>query len=554
MSWKEVERLIDEQKYREALGIAERLLEGARGGEAGEWTRALVQVAQLESGLHGYERTVRRLREEAWPEDPLSQATLHLFYADGLRLYLEAYSWEIRQRERVISVEEPDLRLWTSDQILAEANRAFSAVWEQREALGEQPVAVLKRYLKINNYPAGIRDTLRDAVTYLWVDLLADSSHWSPKHSGESWRLDLGELLAEEPAAADLTAAKVHPLEKVVTVLSDLERWHLVQGRPQAALEARLERLRRLRATFDHDDDRRLFVEDLQARLDSFDRSLPWWSEGMELLARLVQKGKDSDALIRARELALRGAEAHPDSHGGRRCARRVATIEAPAYTIASMATDGANRRSLRISHRNLARLHLRAYSIDVLAAIERGSDFGLLPAHREVQAILAERAPEHSWSVDLPETVDYRSHTTYIVPPFEQAGMYLVVASAEEEFGEEENHLQAVYLNLSDLVLVSSPGEDGLEACVRSGGDGRALPGVEVRLYLYGYGRRGHRHLSTETTDGKGCVQLGTVETQRHFVVAKHGREVALQPHAQLFHHRDDERRRGTKRCIYRP
>ena len=61
--WKEIDALIDEQKYREALESAERLLAGASGGEDGEsWTRALIQVVQLETGLHGYESAVVRLR------------------------------------------------------------------------------------------------------------------------------------------------------------------------------------------------------------------------------------------------------------------------------------------------------------------------------------------------------------------------------------------------------------------------------------------------------------------------------------------------------------
>ena len=59
------------------------------------------------------------------------------------------------------------------------ANRAYLEVWRQRGEWGSERIGVLSRYLQQNNYPPRIRGTLRDAVSYLWVEQLADSSLWS---------------------------------------------------------------------------------------------------------------------------------------------------------------------------------------------------------------------------------------------------------------------------------------------------------------------------------------------------------------------------------------
>ena len=104
----------------------------ARGDEA-DWTRALVREAQVRSALHGYETVVRFLRETPWPPGPEAKAILDLFYGQTLVHYLQAYSWEIRQRERVESKDPLDLKKWTTDEIGAEATRAYSRVWAQRE-------------------------------------------------------------------------------------------------------------------------------------------------------------------------------------------------------------------------------------------------------------------------------------------------------------------------------------------------------------------------------------------------------------------------------------
>ena len=93
-SWKEVERLISEDKFEAASGQVAEIREAARqSGDEENWTRAIVKEVQLRTALHGYETAVRFLRSEPWPETPLYRAILELFYAKGLVSYINAYSW-----------------------------------------------------------------------------------------------------------------------------------------------------------------------------------------------------------------------------------------------------------------------------------------------------------------------------------------------------------------------------------------------------------------------------------------------------------------------------
>ena len=89
MSWNDVDRLISEQKFEAASKLVVRILERARDtGDAETWTRALVEATKLRMGLHGYETAVRFLKDEPWPDDPVSRAVLELYYADALASYL----------------------------------------------------------------------------------------------------------------------------------------------------------------------------------------------------------------------------------------------------------------------------------------------------------------------------------------------------------------------------------------------------------------------------------------------------------------------------------
>ena len=189
-TWSEVDRLIDEQKLAEAAKLLDRLETAAREGQNDqELASVLVRQTQIGLALGGYETAVEALRAKAWPEEPLARATVELYDAHALLGYLGAYGWEIRQREKVVSGAAQDLKLWTADQIVAEADRAFARVWAQRDRLGELAPDALAE-LRPNDYPDRIRPTLRDAVAYLWAERLADSAHWSADESAELWKLD----------------------------------------------------------------------------------------------------------------------------------------------------------------------------------------------------------------------------------------------------------------------------------------------------------------------------------------------------------------------------
>ncbi len=141
---------------RRRRAMAGKIREAARasGDEANE-AKALVREVQLRTALHGYETSVRFLKDQPWPQGLLPRTTLRLFYAQSLVTYAQAYSWEIGQREKVESAGPVDLKAWTRDQIQAEAVRAYVDVWKDREALGHVPVERDRGLRRAEQLPEG---------------------------------------------------------------------------------------------------------------------------------------------------------------------------------------------------------------------------------------------------------------------------------------------------------------------------------------------------------------------------------------------------------------
>lgn len=561
-AWRELEGLVSEEKFEAAAKRAREIRDAARAaGNQGEETLALVREVQLRTALHGYETAVRLLKEEPWPEGALWRTALELYYANQLATYSRRYSWEVSRREKVATKGELDLKLWTKDEIYAEAQAAFERVWRLRAALGSLPVAQFADFLNQNDYPREIRSTLRDTVSYLRVELLADTSGWRPEHHNDLFRLDVARLIQGDPAASStlkLDAPEVHPLLKIGAVLDDLESWHASAGHAEAALEARLERLRRLHVVLTNAHDRAAIRRDLEERLPEF-VEVPWWSMGKAVLAELVNAEGGPDARVRARQIALEAAERYPQSAGAERARHLVAAIEAPSYQISSMANDGPKKRSLLVTHRNLSAIWLRAYRFDLQAQLSKPQRHSLLPDREDLRVALRDQKPVASWTAELSPTPDYRDHRTYVTPPLAEPGAYLVVASAREDFFDTNNYLLGYPFVVSGLVMVSSTHSDKIEVRVLSGETGLPVSGAKVTRYHYDW-NVGHKPLEALTTGDDGTVAFSAGQRNRaSFLFAKKGSDFTVDPdHLYAYSRPRPHEQRATlvytDRSIYRP
>ena len=265
--------------------------------------------------LHGYETAVRFLKDEPWPDDAVSQAVLELYYANALATYARVYSWEIRQRERVETSGELDLKAWDLEQIVEAADTAFFFLWSNRAEWGSEPLGELARYISQNNYPPRIRGTLRDAVAHMWVGLLADIIPVEPgrvepglpaRRPGVDCRPTPNIFEARSCGCHGPPPAQDRRPARRSRVLARIECSSRSGSRGSARAPAPTA------CGPDHRWRPARHVSSLEEVQDTFDRSLEWWSMGQAVLAEFVRQGSDPDALVAAREIAAGGPRPPP--------------------------------------------------------------------------------------------------------------------------------------------------------------------------------------------------------------------------------------------------
>jgi uncharacterized protein YfaS (alpha-2-macroglobulin family) len=544
-------------------------MQAQAAGNEEEWTRALAKEIQYRKSGSGYERILAILTSSPWPKSVPYRDIVGLYYARVLVEYCRAHAYQLPDRESVATKGPGTFKTWTQEQFFEEIQKAYLQVWSDRVALGKEQLARFSDIIQPNDYPPGIRDTLRDAFSYWYAEVLSDSSLWTAKQENEASLQDLSQMLESPQPGADADAARLkvlsdpsaHPLIKSCRILDDLELWHSEQGQPAACLESRLARARKLYGVLDQEADRKAIRKDLELRLKAY-RTIPWWSMGMSLLAEYLTQEEAPDNLIRATAVARAGYEAYPSSLPGLKCKEILEDITAPDLSIEAMTTDGPDRRSVRVTHKNLRKLYFRAYLLHARERLERvGYHSWDDIDNQESQSLLRTSEPVARWAMDLPQTTDYKSHRTYIVPPMKSKGLYAIVASARRDFREKDNKLASVMMNISDLVLVVR-GESGNKARVAALNGACGLPEAGVEITSYDSNRTTiPQKVNSITTgpDGVGFISGGGKWAYSLYLVAVKGEDVVACRYRSLDQYFEDEGRRAfcliyTDRGAYRP
>ncbi len=564
LAWKQTSKLIEERKYQEAESKFDAIRKRAMAEkDEPAWAHALIHQAQLKARLQASEIAVQFLKEQQWPTGTKWQAALQLYYTYALTNYLKAYRWEISQREKTVSQNKIELKAWTQEQILAEVLTSYSKIWSAREYLGGISIEQFE-FLTPNTYPREIRGTLRDAVSYMIVETLVDTSLWAPKEQNDLYEQNLT-LLLDPPIPQTkniltVEAKDLHPIQRASFVLKDLEQWHTSRGEKEAGLEAYLTRARILRGSFNKEEEKALLRRHLEQTLPAY-RSFPWWSMGQAALASMYET--DLNHLVAAYQIAEEGYQAFPQSLGGKACLSLMGLIKQPQFSLSTMRNDGIGKRSIELLYKNMERVYFRAYEIDPRKYLddEDEEEEGLIGeytiANDKILNLLRKKKPISAWSETLPNPGDYKRHRFYVTPKLQKKGAYIVVASATSDFSGQNNYMEAATLLLSDIVLVQQSLEENNEIRALDAMTGEPLQGIEITVYQRRYNSSPEKFYQGRT-DKEGLLKVNKVkEFYGLFVVAHHLDNWAIDP--MIGERRNTERPFSaamiyTDRSTYRP
>ncbi len=252
-------------------------------------------------------------------------------------------------------------------------------------------------------------------------------------------------------------------------------------------------------------------------------------------LATLIQQGDGSGEpgdMVEARKIAVVGADAHPKSPGGAMCRLLVVQIESRDLSLQTESTWAAPWPVIRVTYRNLTKVHLRIVKADFLARLKSGMPRsgwgGMDEAVRK--SILALPAIKEL-AADLPATDDYRRrHHDVPATALDAAGLepghYWVIASHRPDFGGQDNELSMEMVQLTNLAIVAEQNAltaGGLAGHVVDVASGEPVAGANVRVFVCGDqgGPPPFNEAGTAKTDKDGRYELAVPQQKEVVVVA---------------------------------
>jgi len=238
----------------------------------------------------------------------------------------------------------------------------------------------------------------------------------------------------------------------------------------------------------------------------------------------VAESVRDAGDLVAARTLAAGVIDGQPKSPGAAMCRNLIAEIEAKNLSLATERSWAAPWPAIRVSYRNLAKVHLRLVKADWMQRLRAGKQLDWFDD--EDRAALLKLPAVREQAVDLPATPDFRERhedvpVTVLDPQGLEPGGYFVIASARPDFGGSDNVVAAAFVRVTRLAIVIEQGGAGHVVNIATG---EPVAGAAVKAYVGSWDNAQRRQVFKEhgptTTDKDGRFSLELPEPAHNVVI----------------------------------
>ncbi len=529
-NWAEIEKLQEVGKFADIPVKLDAIIQQARQhGDNKDWRDALLLRASLGLSTNA-EEALDALIAAPWPQDQDSQLLLNLHLGAYIHQYIQQRSWEIGQREKIDTDKPLTTKQKTLAQLSADAHVAFSKAYRlslQRSDLMSRintlPTKQAPGYFTNGNYPKNVRGTVRDVVTYLWIDALKNTADWSPQQSAEVADFNVQELLTSPyQAAINPTDPQANPLKVAVKLASDLEQFHRANHQPEAALEAFRVKVEVIAGARSNPRDLQLIIQALRSKISQQQNggnNLPWLNKLRLDLAEYINRTDSSTKQIQRLAVIKPCLKSDKQRRLYKLCDAVASDITYPVLSMTAMRSDGLNKRSVQLRYKNIDKVYFRAWKLSPQQALagER-SHQTLMDA-----ALRNNDKGQHQWSAALENKQDYQFHKYFPTLPMTQKGYWLIGASTDESFSEQSVRVWSG-MNVTSLVVDVENKNDNLDVTTYLGESGQVAANVELELWQHSYNASIKPKRVAVARSGKdGRASFKRQPQQLYKVVAKH-------------------------------
>lgn len=274
------------------------------------------------------------------------------------------------------------------------------------------------------------------------------------------------------------------------------------------------------------------------------------------------------NSLKEAVKFCEKAIEQFPNSNGARMCNNLLIDLKQPFVETVNFMNDVYPNEyfTMLVDYKNCDKLYFKVVEVDYdkyfFSNTYKTNDedkINLLLSHNVVD----------TWSVSLPNTADFNSHSIEIVANPLKLGTYAVLISNSPNFDFKNGAVATCFLQVVDFnVIASRNNKNDFELYVVDRNSGKALPKAKVNIYSRKYEGGDYEYTLKHSlkTDSKGFCLLPAVYVDRSnsgyvFVEIEHGTKWFANDDLSLSQTYKNENRKSKPivsyyldRAIYRP
>ena len=446
--WKKVDDLIQKQNLpKTALAEVKKIYALAKKEKQdAQVVKAVVYMSTLQQQTRedNPQASVKEIEQEIATSNEPVRSVLKSILADLYWNYLQMNRWKFYGRTNTVDFNKNDIATWTLSDLHNKISQLFRESIANKNILQRTSLQPFDAIIQKGNV-RHLRPTLYDLLAH---EALGYFRNRERDISRPAYAFEIDQAEAFAPAAVfarhrfttvDTSSHHYHALQ----IFQELISFHLNDQRPDALIDADIERLVFVYGHSVHADKRELYRKALQEVANRFG-DLPAASKAWFLVAQELKIDGDSYssngdtthrfAKLKAKEI-LERIVAQKDSSEGKMHAINLLNELKNVFlnfSVEKVNIPNSPFRSL-IHYKNLSRVNLRIIKPSE-ALKNRLNEYFDDDAWKDILAI----SPLRSWAQTLPATNDMQQHAVEIKIDALPAGDYMLIASSGD-FGRKD-------------------------------------------------------------------------------------------------------------------
>ncbi len=528
-AWAKVDSLEDKGLIKSALEIVNTIEKKAKDeNNVSQVIKTRIYQIKYRNQIeeNAFETILSEMNNESYKAPFPYSSLYHSLCAELYWRYYQANRY--RFLNRTYSPDEGnDMRSWSLKHLTDIAIKHHLKALEQKEQLQKIPLSQWKDILVEGVNTENLRPTLYDFIAFRAVEFFTSKETALSKPT-DAFELNDSVYFSDAPTFIQLhvTSADTLSLQYYgIKILQDILAFHINDSKPEAFMDAELERLNFVYQNTALQDKNRMYLNALK-RLENQYQSNPNSTaityQIAQTLNSLSSQYSPFDSTTfefksykkQAYQLAKKAIETYPKALYAAFLNNLIDNIETPTLSFIVEEVNMPDKPFiLKFNYSNIKQVFVSVRSINK-------ENFENLTYNNYGNPLISKlyqsSTPVYNTTITLPEDDDFNEHSMEEIIPKLAKGFYIVMTSSDQNFENNKAIRCFQKLIVSSLSMVSERLDDyTYKIIVTDRETGKPLPNAEVTEYKLLYGRNKDNYIKGKSTmtDQNGMTTILTAD-----------------------------------------